>query len=220
MTSPAPVDALLLISTGCPHCAGVAAALLRLVKEGQLGRLEVINLDRQPAPPAAQGVRGLPWLRIGAFEFTGAHGYRELADWAARASTGLGWTDYLLALLARGELDRVLALVQAQPEHLGGLLDRLAGLAELGARIGISALVESLAGSAALHAQVPRLVELTQAPAAHTRADACHFLGLAGVSEVCPAVARLLDDEDPEVREIASETLALLDRPQTEEVSR
>jgi HEAT repeat protein len=56
----------------------------------------------------------------------------------------------------------------------------------------------------------PQLEQLTLSDSAQTRADACHFLGLAGDPRAIPAVRRLLDDEQHDVREIAVETLALL----------
>jgi len=44
---PAP-DALLLISTHCPHCPTMLAALADLVKQGAIGRLEAVNLEQHP----------------------------------------------------------------------------------------------------------------------------------------------------------------------------
>jgi hypothetical protein len=210
----APPDALLLIGSACPHCASTAEAALRLVKEGRIGRLEIVNLDAHPAVAAEHGVRTVPWLRIGPFELTGALGSGALADWADRAATGEGWGDYLLHLLSGGELDRAVALVRGAPQRLGTLIGLLAADdLDLGARIGASAVFEELAGSDALRAVVPQLEQLTLAARADMRADACHFLGLAGDPSAGPAVRRLLDDDHAEVREIAAETLAVLDLP-------
>ena len=80
----------------------------------------------------------------------------------------------------------------------------------MGVRIGISAVFEELQGTELLADLAPALEPLTLAESAQTRADACHFLGLAGNLVAVPAVERLLDDEDAAVREIAVETLALL----------
>ena len=41
-------DALLLISTHCPHCPAMLTALADLVKQGTVGRLEVVNLEQRP----------------------------------------------------------------------------------------------------------------------------------------------------------------------------
>lgn len=205
-------EATLLVNTHCPHCAAVADALLRLLKAGKLARLEVINLDQRSAPAQAQGVRSVPWLKLGPFELIGARNFHELEDWAEHAAAGSGWPDYLLTLLAEQRLPQVVALLRDQPQHLGALLDRMADAQlEMGARIGISAVVEEFAETPALRACVPQLIELTLSAHPQTRADACHFLGLAGDPTAAAAVRRLLQDESEDVREIAVETLAVLD---------
>jgi HEAT repeat protein len=45
------------------------------------------------------------------------------------------------------------------------------------------------------------------------RADAAHFLGLCGVEAARQPLETLLADADPQVREIAAESLAALGRP-------
>ncbi|MCF7985503.1 MAG: HEAT repeat domain-containing protein [Thiohalocapsa sp.] len=209
-------DALLLLSSACPHCAASADALMRLVKEGEIGHLEVINLDRRPEQAAAYGVRGVPWQRIGQFELEGAIGYGALKQWARHAAAGSGFADYALRLLDERRLERVASLVRERPERLAALLDTLADDdTPMSARIGISAVVEELAGSPELRRAVAMLEQLTLSERPDLRADACHFLGLAGDPAAAASVRRLLDDEYADVREIAAETLALLDASPT-----
>ena len=47
-------DAELLIAPGCPHCPAVLSALADMVKQGLIGRLQVIEIDVEataaPAP--------------------------------------------------------------------------------------------------------------------------------------------------------------------------
>lgn len=211
MTTPT-TDATLLIRTRCPHCAAVAESLLRLSKRGQVARLEIINLDQRPEQGQTRGVRSVPWLQLGPFELVGAHGFDELQAWADHAAAGTGWIDYLLYLLSQHQLPQVVARLQAEPHQLRALLDRMADeQLEMGARIGISAVVEELADTELLRACVPQLSELTLSPSPQIRADACHFLGLAGDPQAAAAVRRLLGDEQEDVREIAVETLAVLD---------
>ena len=206
----APVDALVYIGSGCPHCSAVVDGLARMVKDGRLARLEVVNLSvTQPAPGNA--VRSVPWTRIGPFELLGSIPVGALADWAERAATGEGWADYYAHLLEQRRLDEVEGLVRERPDTLIDLLDLLGDAdTPMALRIGIGALLEGLAGVPVLAQAVPILVQLTLSDLPQTRADACHYLGLAGDHAAIPAVRRLLDDEQPDVREIACETLALL----------
>ena len=80
----------------------------------------------------------------------------------------------------------------------------------LDSRVGISAVMEELAGSPLLRSISAELEQLTLAGSPHVRSDACYFLGLSGDTGAIPAVSRLLDDPDLQVREIAAETLAVL----------
>jgi hypothetical protein len=202
--------ALVYIGSSCPHCPAVLDGLARLVKDGRLARLEVVNLSvADPAPSDA--VRSVPWMRIGPFELVGAIAAGELADWAERAATGEGWAAYYAHLLEQRRLSEVERLVHERPATL---IDLLALLGDAGTpmalRIGIGALLEGLAGGPILAGAVPVLVQLTLSDLPQTRADACHYLGLARDPQAIAAVRRLLDDEQADVREIAAETLALL----------
>jgi thiol-disulfide isomerase/thioredoxin len=205
-------DALLLLSSSCPHCPAVLQALADLVKAGRIGRLEVINVAVQPERAAALGVRAVPWLRIGPFELAGQRSRGELEDWVARAASGAGMADYFRALLGDGELAKVRSAIAAQPELLGELLPIVADpAATINVRIGAGALFEGLAGSAALRALVPRLAGLAAHEDARVRADACFYLGLSGSAAARPALVAAAADGDAEVREIAAEALAELD---------
>lgn len=204
------IGALVYIGSGCPHCPAVLDGLARLVKDGRLARLEVVNLSvAEPAP--GDRVRSVPWVRIGPFELVGAVGAGDLADWAEWAATGEGWGAYYAHLLENRRLDEAERLIVERPGTLPDLLSLL-GEADtpMALRIGIAALLEGLADGPVLVQAVPVLEQLTLSDLPQTRADACHFLGLAGDLGAIPTVRRLLEDEQPDVREIAADTLALL----------
>jgi HEAT repeat protein len=157
-------------------------------------------------------VRSVPWLRLGPFELTGALGYGELEEWAEHAAAGTGLGDYAAYLLEHQQLDRVVERVRDDPRQLPQLLDLLTDdQTPMGVRIGIGAVVEELAGTKTLRQAVPLLEQLTLSALPQTRADACHYLGLAGDPGALASVRRLLDDEQDDVREIAAETLAVLE---------
>ncbi len=206
-----PADALLLITVGCPRCPVVLEGLARLVKEGRLGRLSVVNVTAHPEQARAVEARALPWMRIGPFVLQGLHSYGELSDWAGAAAGSPDYGRYFSYLLETRELERVVALVKAAPELLDDLVGLLAATATpMGVRIGVGAALEELQGSGLLTRAVPLLQRLCLSAQARTRADACHFLGLSGDPDASPVAESLLDDADPEVREIARETLAVL----------
>ena len=210
-------DAVLLMAPGCAHCPVVLEALGRLLKEGRLGRLEVVNIAAHPEAAAAAGTRSVPWTRIGPFELEGLHSPTELAEWATHAGAGTGMASYLSHLLEQRQLDRAVGFVQHRPPALAQLLE-LAGSLEtpMDVRIGIGALVEELQGSPALRDAVPTLARLAVALEPQVRADTAHYLGLSGSPPARAILTRLAADTDPQVREIAVESLALLDAPHRE----
>lgn len=204
---PAP-DALLLISTHCPHCPAMLSALADLVKQGTIGRLEVVNLEQRPEVGQTLGVRSVPWLRIGGVELAGVRSKAELADWAGKAGSEAGMADYFHLLLKEGQLPRAQALIEADPTLLAAMLPIVGNVdASLNVRLGAGVLLENFAGSDTLRALLPRLGELSQHPDARVRADACHYLGLTGDAAAKSWLDARLDDDDADVREIAAESL-------------
>jgi hypothetical protein len=207
-------DAELLIAPGCAHCAAVLTALTDMVKRGDLGRLNVVHLGAHPEAAAAVGARSVPWIRIGPFELAGAHTQGELKGWARRAGTPEGLRAYLLGQLQSGQLDNTISACRRDPAFLAPLVSLSADLdTPFAVRIGVGAVLEDLAPDGLLRGLVGVIEErLARSPHAQVRADAAHFLGLTGAPEARPALRRLSDDENAEVREIAQEAITVLDK--------
>jgi hypothetical protein len=206
-----PPEALMLLGTHCPHCPSVLGSLAELVKQGLIAKLEVVNLEQRPETGRELGVRSVPWVRIGPFEFSGLHSKAELQSWAEQAGTEQGMTKYFEQLLGDGEVRRVLGMISN--DH--GLLHALIGLvsdadARINARIGAGVVMEDYEGRPELLALIPELGELTRHADARVRSDACHYLSLTHDASVKQYIEPLLDDEDEEVREVAEESLAEL----------
>jgi len=207
-TSP---QALLLIAPGCPHCAGMLEHLGSMVKEGTLGRLEIVNIAVDPEMARALSVRSVPWARIGSFDLVGLHTLDELRHWADMAGRDEGMTVYLGELLATARRHEVTRRARAEPALLQRLVDLLgdSGTA-LSIRIGVMATLEEFQGEPVLEALVEPLSKLTIHPAERVRADVCHALALTVSPAALDALRRCLDDPDEEVRDTAAEGIELL----------
>jgi glutaredoxin len=207
---PAP-DALLLVSTHCPHCPAMLTALADLLKQGAIGRLEAVNLEQRSETGQSLGVRTVPWLRLGRIELAGVHSKTELADWAAKADSEAGLADWFHLLLKEGQLPKAQAMIEADPTLLAAVLPIVGNIdASLNVRLGAGVLLEEFAGSDALRVLLPRLGELSQHADARVRADACHYLGLTQDTAAKRWLDARLDDEDADVREIAAESVQAL----------
>lgn len=206
-------DAELMIATGCAHCPVVLSGLAELLKKGQIGRLAVTNIAMHPEAAAARGVRGVPWMRIGPFELTGLHSQDELALWVERAGSDEGMRAYLSEELASGELESVVSACRRSPPLLPPLIEMAGDLdTPFAVRIGVGAVLEDLAPDGLLEGSVEDFARLAASPLSQVRADAAHFLGLSGSSAAQPLLRQLTGDDDPEVREIAAESLSQLGR--------
>lgn len=198
-------DALLYLSSHCPHCPAVLTALSGLLKRGAIGRLEAVNIE---VHPEAAAVRSVPWLRLGPFELTGARTLGELETWARRAGDPAGMAEAFHDLLKTGDLRQVLALLAADPARLAALLPIVGNPeASINVRLGAGVAFEEYAGTSALRALIPVLGALTEHADARTRADACHYLGLADDASARVWLEARLEDADANVREIARDGL-------------
>jgi len=207
----APPDALLFIGSGCPHCAAVLQGLHDLARQGLIGKLAVINAAEQPGQAAEYGVRSVPWLRLGPFTLTGAHTFSELKQWAEWANGEEGVAHYVEHLLKQGGYRQAAAFVEADTRRLKPLLAIIATpAANITVRLGVSALLEAYARTAALQGLLPQLAELARHADHRVRADACHLLGLTGSESARTYIEPCLNDAQEEVREIAREAMVAL----------
>lgn len=201
--------ALLFTAPGCPHCPGVKLALGKLLDEGVIGSLEVLDATVEHERAQSLGVRGVPWLRLGPFEFEGQMSLGELRHWAELAARPDGLKTYFFEMLKSGRRAKVEQSLHDDPAR-SALLAELAidPDASMAVRLGIGAVLEELQGSDLTQPMVPRLAQALADAAPRDRADIAHFLSLIGGDAAREALRGCLDDPEPEVREIAADALA------------
>ena len=205
-------DAELLIASGCAHCPSVLTAMTELLKQGKIGRLDIINIATRPDAARARSARGVPWMKIGPFELVGAHTPGELAKWTERATQPEGRQEYLNELLTQGELEQAITTCRRDPGFLTALLELAADLdTPFAVRIGVGAVFEELGPEGRLRDFVEIIAtRLTNNPEPQIRADGAHFLGLTGSPAAIEDLQKLSGDTDTQVREIAEEALQQL----------
>ena len=205
-------EAKLLIAPGCPHCATMMSLLGDLLKEGRISRLLMINIAEQPDEAAIHNVRSVPWLKLGEMEFSGAHSRAELEHAIDMAVSDDGQQRFLFEQLKNGRLDEVIEIVESDKKQLPVLVALLKGNeVPMTVRIGVSAVIEGLQQDPAeLQKILPDLLELSGSTDDTIRADACHFLSLAGGDEALARLQQCINDESEMVREVAAESIEAL----------
>jgi hypothetical protein len=211
MREPVLPAALLFTAPGCPHCPGMKRALATLLDEGAIGALDVLDATVETERARSLGVKSVPWLRLGPFEFEGQMGLGELRRWAELAARRDGLKSYFFEMLKTGRRAKVEQSLRDDPGRSTMLAELVtdpeAGMA---VRLGIGAVLEELQGSGITLAMAPLLVRALADADPRNRADIAYFLSLIGGEAARDALRGCLDDPDPEVREIAQDVLTNL----------
>lgn len=209
-------DITLAIAPGCPHCPGLLQVMNELVKRGDIGSLQVVNIATVTDFAEQHHIRSVPWLKIGPFILTGVQSQAEIKQWLARAQSEHSIRDYIADKLTDGELDNVTAMVQQSPDALLQFLPLISDeQTNINVRLGMGAILEELAGNEILLVMQNGLQDLLGHSQARVRGDAAHFLSLLKNPAVINVLNVLQNDPDPEVREIASETITELQALET-----
>ena len=207
-----PPDALLFITSGCPHCPVVLQGLSDLIKHSAIGKLTVVNVAVHPELAEEYGVRSAPWLRLGPFTLTGAHSPAELRQWVEWSNNEEGIAHYVEYLLIAGKYKDAKAFIAEDPERLKPLLAIVASPEkQIEVRVGVDALLEAYSNTMPLQSLLPQLAELSRHADHRVRADACNLLGLSGSADALPVLSTCLNDKHEEVSAIAAESLQLLE---------
>jgi hypothetical protein len=183
-------------------------ALTSLVKIGKLARLDILNIEHNPDEASANGVRSVPWVRLGPYELTGLRSQSDFLQWIERIDDPAMMAEYFAEQITSGDMDKVRSSIEKNP-HLFSVLLQLIGNADtsLSVRIGVGALMEDFAQGELLNNNIDALGTFTLHTRATVRNDACHYLGLSRNPAAEKYIRPLLNDIDAEVREVAAEAI-------------
>ena len=204
-------QALILVSTHCPHCHALETLLRERMTNGEIGSLEVIDIGQSPEVAQQYGIRSVPWLRLGNFIFDGALTPAELDRWIERAARGSGHSHYIEYLLERGKLPKAIEWLEKGNATLKAVVLILADPdTEISVRVGIGAILEHFENTAKIREIIPDLINLLSDSNPAIRTDVCHYLSLTHSQDAIAPLEKMLDDEDEQVREVVRESLEAL----------
>lgn len=203
--------ALLLVSNHCPHCHGLETLLRERMKTGALGGLRVVNIEQSPELAKQYGVRSVPWLQLGDFVFDGAMTPSELDEWIEQVNADGGQTRYIAYLLERGKLVMAIEWIEKSHTTLQVIIPLLVDPdARINIRVGVGAILEHFEDTDVIRAITFDLIGLLDNENPAIRTDVCHYLSLTHSIDVIAPLKQMLDDDDPQVREIARESIEAL----------
>lgn len=202
------ISVLMFIGQHCTYCGPMMQVLTELMEAGELSRLEIVNIEKDPERAAELSVRSVPWLQIGPFELVGARTKKELQLWINRVSSTEGMQAYLEEVLSEGNISSAKKLIEKDEQALLAVIRLMADPeAKINVRLGVGVLIEDMAESELFTAVIPLLLDYLSDADARIRGDACHYLSLTRNTDFIPQIEILLSDESSEVREIAEDSL-------------
>ncbi len=218
--TPAP-HALMLLSGHCVHCPNVLDSLSKMIKSGDIGSFEVINLEQHPDAMQKYKVRSVPWVKIGKHELSGAQtieALKQRAEWAKKdlVEKGLGAnTNNQIAdfdsLLSDGKVNNVIESLQKDNTGLESIMSLLADTGTvLSTRIGIGVVFEEFAGEAIIQTLITQLGELAnQSDDIRIRADSLHYLGMTADKSAIEILEKYKahKTDDDEIKEIIADSI-------------
>lgn len=211
MNEKTPPNAIMLLGTSCPHCPGVLKHLSQLIKSGEIGQLQIINLEQHPEAAQEHGVRSVPWVKIGKYQLSGAQDLAALqqrVEWANKDTSLAGEFDYWLS---EAQVDKAIDQIKEEPKSISSIIELLGDSATvLSTRIGIGVIMEEFAGSQMLQQLIPNFAELANHDDPRIRSDVLHYLALTESIKAIPVLEKHVNDEDSEVSEVANESLEAL----------
>lgn len=185
-----------------------------MVKQGEIARLDIINLEQVPEAAQQYAVRSVPRIQIGDFIFEGQQSPQAIREWIARAGSDQGERDYLETQLGSGNVQEALSYLRAHPQamnHIVSLMDDAD--AKINLKLGIGVVFEEFAKTPLVEPVIDMLKARLKHADARVRADACYYLSLTEDASLRPSFEQCLQDGNADVREIAAEALESL--PQT-----
>jgi len=201
----------LAISSTCPHCPAAMQTLTDMLKSGEIASIEIFNINNEAALVEQYQIRSIPWLRIGPFVLHGLHSRAEIKQWYRTASSPEGVQEYISKMLDEGNLADVETMLQLSPDLIHNFIPLITDdNSSINVRLGISAIIEELAGDERLQPLQEELLGLLEHKLARVRGDAAHFLSQLHDVKAIPALEKLQSDPDHDVREIASDAIEYL----------
>jgi glutaredoxin len=212
MKQTAKPDALILVSTRCPHCHALETLVRERLAKGEIGGLDVINIEQHPEVAQQYGVRSVPWLQLGNFVFDEALTPADLDGWIEYAKEGSGQSRYIAYLLEHGKLVKAIEWLEKGNASLKAVIPILTDPdAKMNVRVGVGAILEHFEDTQAIREIAPGLIALLSDAHPAIRTDVCHYLSLMHASDAIEPLKKMLDDGDEQVRQVARESIEALE---------
>lgn len=213
----------LFVSTQCPHCSQALELLTQAVKQADIAKLSIINLNANSSDENYSHIRSVPFIQINDYEFTGSLKKSELADWIKAENDNKFSHYYFSNLLADGSFNQVESFLKRKPNYWIELISlALDPENKMNIKIGITAIFESIASEIPKLSQcddiINTLIQASETDNHAIRVDLIYFISLIYTAleeqqlmhaQLEVFMRKALQDVSDEVKEIADDVLTI-----------
>jgi hypothetical protein len=206
----------LFVMHGCQVCPQMERVFRTLLAQGDIAGLDVIDLGEEPQQAQKYAIRSVPYYLIGEVGFNGLKSAGEIKRLLQLGESG-GWQDRLSEDFRQGDLAQAERDIRQHPTAQRAMIALLESpQTELLVRIGLTAVIESLASEGALNVLEEAFIGLADSTDKRIATDALYYLQLQASAA---AVKKLREVAQGDDSTLAAEARDLLDELASSEFS-
>jgi len=197
----------LFVMSGCSLCPQMERLFDEMHKSGAINELQVLDVTEHPELAQQHNIRSVPFYLINGVAFTGLKSKKEIDQLLSQKSEQ-NWSVLIKQELSEGQLETVEALIREKPSAQEAMLMLLADAeTELVVRIGLTAIIESLAEGPLLAPYEAQFISLAEHEDERIAVDALYYLFLLDSPASMKTLAEIERSGKPVLREHAQELL-------------
>jgi len=198
---------MLFTMSGCQICPQMERLFHSMHDNGAIEGLEVIDISQQPEMAAKYHVRSVPHYLINGIAFTGLKTRQQIQKLLVEQDK-TWWRDTIASELKEGQLETVESSIRQNPAALRAMLFLLGEKdTTLVVRIGLTAVIESMAGQQLLNDYEQEFIALLANPDEAIVTDAMYYVSLLGTPAAIKALTNMAKHGAQNIRTHAAELL-------------
>lgn len=197
----------LFVMQGCQVCPQMERLFEQMHQQGEIDQLQVFDVRQYPELAQQYQVRTVPYYLINGVAFSGLKSRHDINQLLQQDEVEK-WQSLISDELSSGQLDSVEQLIREQPAARDAMISLL-GLEDtpLVVRIGLSAVIETLAPGGLLLPYEDSFIEMSRHNEERIAIDALYYLSLLGTTRSLKALADISKKGSEILRQQAIELL-------------
>jgi len=197
----------LFVMQGCAVCPQMEQVFHQLQQDGAIDGLEIFDLSHHPHLAQQYQIRSVPYYLINGMGFSGLKSQREIVQ-ILELEQQQKMQSWIREQLSDGQLDEVEGVLKNQVEGRAAMLALLENSdTELVVRIGLTAIIESLADSGILNELEDRFIGLADHAEERVAIDALYYLQLLSTPQALQKLTDIMQYGKPVLRQQAEDLL-------------